>query len=157
MKAWEAMMDRYADRWNVMSLDLRCAFFAFEEPCVCIVYPWALCVWRAAVPVIPTPPTLTRPASSIHPTQSQQRAARAGVVGAEQPADGLQPLLRAAHQPPQGQVSRLEGKSVAWLVIVVALWGVVVVGMNAWFGLIWLICRVAGRGGWDECLVWFGL
>lgn len=25
MKAWEAMMDRYADRWNVMSLDLRCA------------------------------------------------------------------------------------------------------------------------------------
>lgn len=36
MKAWEAMMDRYADRWNVMSLDLRCAFFAFEEPFVCV-------------------------------------------------------------------------------------------------------------------------
>lgn len=26
MKAWEKMMDRYADRWNVMSVDLRCVF-----------------------------------------------------------------------------------------------------------------------------------
>ena len=27
MKAWEAMMNRYADRWNVMSLDLRCVVY----------------------------------------------------------------------------------------------------------------------------------